>query len=97
MATKTLPSKSVTDLPLVVARQMLQLATSGLGLAAALAWNELVRTAIEEYIKPYVPQGGNLVSLLIYAVIVTILAVAVTLQLTRLAQHLEASSPKIAR
>jgi len=72
------------DLPQEIVKQMLTLATSGLGLVAALAWNELIKETIETYVKPYLPQGSTVVSLFIYAMIVTILAVVVTLQLTKL-------------
>lgn len=62
--------------------EMLKLSTTGFGLVAALAWNDAVRTFIEEYIKPYTPGGSGLVSQIIYAVIITLLAVTITYQLT---------------
>lgn len=64
--------------------EMLSLATSGFGLVAALAWNELIKTTINQYIKPIIGDGSGVVSLLIYAVIVTVLAVTVTYNLARL-------------
>ena len=64
--------------------QMLQLATGGLGLVAALAWNEVIKEAVNEYIKPLVGGASGLISLLIYAVIVTILAVTITYNLARI-------------
>lgn len=72
-----------------VVEQMLKLATSGFGLVAALAWNELIKTAINEYVKNRISVGSGIISLLIYAMIVTVLAVAVTLQLSKLAEKLE--------
>ena len=66
--------------------QFLKLATAGFGLAAALAWNDTVKTIIEEYIKPYTSIGSGLISQLLYALIVTLLAVAITYQLTKLSQ-----------
>ena len=66
--------------------QLLKLATAGFGLTAALAWNEAIKTIIEEYIKPYTAAGSQLVSQIIYALIVTLLAVAITYQLTKLSQ-----------
>ncbi len=63
---------------------MLVLATSGLGLVAALAWNELIKETVTQYIKPLVGGASGVISLLIYAVAVTILAVAVTYNLTKL-------------
>lgn len=73
-------------LPEAVIKQMLSLATSGFGLVAALAWNEVVKETVDNYIKPYLPQGSALLSMLIYAIIVTVLAVFITLQLTKLQQ-----------
>ena len=64
--------------------QMLTLATSGFGLVAALAWNNLIQEFVETYIKPLVGGASGIVSLLIYAVLVTALAVLVTYNLSRL-------------
>lgn len=65
-------------------RQMLNLATSGFGLVAALAWNEFIKELVNTLIKPVTGRLSGMISLLIYAIIVTILAVAVTYNLTRL-------------
>lgn len=65
-------------------RQMLTLSTSGLGIVAALAWNEAIKEAVNVYVKPFAAKGSGLTSLLIYAIIVTILAVVVTYNLTKL-------------
>ena len=81
--------KNVKELPLAVVKQMAALATSGFGLVAALAWNNVIQEFINNYIKPYVGIGSGLVSLLIYAIIVTALAVLVTLQLSKIQQRLE--------
>lgn len=72
-----------------VVRQMLTLATSGFGLVAALAWNNVIQEFVNDYIKKLLPQGSGLISLLIYAVIITILAVLVTLQLSKVLDRLE--------
>lgn len=63
---------------------MLKLATSGLGLVAALAWNELIKEVVTQYIKPLAGDSSGIVSLLIYAIIVTVLAVTITYNLSRL-------------
>ena len=86
--------KDAKDLPQAIVKQMLSLVTSGFGLVAALAWNEVVKEGIEVYIKPYVPEGSKVLSLFIYAIIVTTLAVIVTLQLTKLQQVLERKDEK---
>ena len=80
------------DLSLAVIKQMLSLTTAGFGLVAALAWNEVIKEVIAVYIKPYVPAGSGVVSLLLYALIVTVLAVSITLQLTKLQNILEKKS-----
>lgn len=64
-------------------KQMLTLATSGFGLVAALAWNSLIQEFVNSYVKKFLPNGSGIISLFIYAVIVTILAVFVTYQLSK--------------
>lgn len=83
------PQEEIRKYQLAVVKQMLKLATSGFGLVAALAWNELIKTFINDYIRTHISVGSGMVSLVIYAVIVTILAVAVTLQLSKLVEKLE--------
>lgn len=73
-----------------ILKQMVTLATSGFGLVAALAWNNVIQELVNNYIKPYLPNGG-LFSLLLYASLITILAVTVTYQLTKLVEKLENS------
>ncbi len=89
MAKKIDIPENTKDLPIAIVKQMLSLVTSGFGLVAALAWNEVVKETIEIYVKPYLPEGSKVISLLVYAVIVTTLAVVSTLQLTKLQQTLE--------
>jgi multisubunit Na+/H+ antiporter MnhE subunit len=69
-------------------KQMVTLSTSGLGLVAALAWNNFIQEFVSNYIKKWFPQSG-LISLFIYALIVTALAVVVTYQLSSLSQRLQ--------
>ena len=66
-------------LSLSIVKEMLVLSTSGLGLVV---------------MEPYLPQGSTIISLGIYASVVTILAVAVTLQLTKLQKRLELKAEK---
>lgn len=66
---------------------MLALATSGFGLVAALAWNQLIQAVVNEYIKPFFGNSSGVISLLIYAILVTLLAVAVTYNLTKIAKR----------
>ncbi len=67
-----------------ILKQMLTLATSAFGLVAALAWNALIQELVSQYIKPLIGGASGVISLLIYAVIVTILAVVVTYNLSKL-------------
>lgn len=55
------------------------LMTTAFGLIAALAWNE----AIKAIILAYVPKGDGITGLLIYAVIITIIAVIATIIIGR--------------
>lgn len=59
--------------------------TSGFGLVAALAWNELIKEIVNQYIKPIFGESSGLISLLIYAVFITAPAVLVTYQLSKVA------------
>lgn len=65
--------------------QLLTLSTSAFGLAAALAWNETIQQTVKEFIEPRLP-GSGILSRFIYAIIVTLLGVIITFQLSRLAQ-----------
>jgi ABC-type uncharacterized transport system fused permease/ATPase subunit len=71
-----------------VAKQMVTLSTSAFGLVAALAWNSVIQEFINVYIKKWMPEGSGIISLLIYALVVTVLAVLVTLQLSKLSERL---------
>lgn len=68
--------------PKAVTKQILALSTSGFGLVAALAWNEVIKELVELYIKPFFGASSGIVSLLIYAVAITLLAVFVTYNLS---------------
>lgn len=89
-----LTMKETNKLHIEIVKQMLTLATAGFGLVAALAWNSLIQTFVENYVKVWLPAGGQLTSLFIYALIVTILAVVVTLQLSKLLRKLESREEK---
>lgn len=67
-------------------KQMLTLATSGFGLVAALAWNSLIQEFVNSYVKKFLPNGSGIISLLIYALVVTVLAVFITYQLSRISE-----------
>lgn len=89
MPQETQKASDEKKLHVEVVRQMLTLATSGLGLVSALAWNSVIQEFVNNYVKTWLPQGSGLVSLFIYAIIITALAVLVTLQLSKLLRKLE--------
>ncbi len=89
MATKTQNATRKRRLTTEVITQMLTLATSGFGLVAALAWNNFIQEIVNNYIKKFLPSNSGIISLFLYALLVTILAVFVTLQLTKIKERLE--------
>lgn len=64
--------------------QLITLSTSAFGLAAALAWNDTIQSAVKEFVEPRIP-GSGILSRLIYALLVTLFAVVITFELSRLA------------
>jgi len=86
--------KKVKNYQLTVITHMLRLTTNAFGLVAALAWNNVIQEVVEVYIKPLIGSGSGVISLLIYAVIVTILAVGITLQLSKIKKGLEGNKKK---
>jgi len=64
------------------------LITSAFGLVAAFAWNDVVKRSIERYFAP----GEGLKSSLIYAIIVTLLAVIISFQLGKLSARYKIES-----
>lgn len=65
---------------------MIALATVAFGLIAAGAWNKLIADVIALFLKP----GSGIWAELIYAVLVTILAIVVVSNLAKLAEKDEA-------
>jgi hypothetical protein len=64
---------------------MTALATAGFGLLAAGAWN----TAISDVLKTFLPRGQGVIYELLYALIVTLIAIIVINALGRLADKNE--------
>ncbi|MBT3250166.1 MAG: hypothetical protein HN846_01780 [Candidatus Pacebacteria bacterium] len=83
------------DLPVAVIKNMISLATSGFGLVVALAWNEVIKKTVTEYIDPWLGKSGSIISMLIYAVVITLLAVFVTMQLAQLQRKFEKLNEKL--
>ena len=68
-------------------RQMVTLSTAGFGLVAALAWNDAVQQFVKDYLDKYLPDGSGFLSRLIYAVLITCIAVFVTYELSKLSRE----------
>ncbi|MCG2685980.1 DUF5654 family protein [Candidatus Parcubacteria bacterium] len=81
--------KEIQELRRRVLKQMVTLATSAFGMIAALAWNSAITTFVNDYIKKILPIGSGVISLFIYAILVTILAVSVTYNLSKMAERFE--------
>ena len=84
MATKKPLTKEAEEFKKEFGKKLLSLVTSGFGLVAALAWNELIKETVNTFIKPYFGENSGLISLAIYALVVTALAVLITYQLSKI-------------
>ena len=60
--------------------KMADLATAGFGLVAALAWNN----AIQSVFNYFLPQSGSIAIQIIYAILITIIVVLITIKLGKL-------------
>jgi uncharacterized membrane protein (DUF106 family) len=81
--------KNIQEMPLVIIKNMVALATSGFGVVVALAWNEAIKSTVQTYVAPILGENSGVISLFIYAIIVTLLAVLVTMQLAQVQKTLE--------
>jgi len=90
------PPQSITDMPLSIIKNMVTLATSGFGVVVGLAWNEAISSAVRTYIDPILGKNSGVISLFIYALVMTLLAVLVTMQLAQVQKTLENMNEKIA-
>lgn len=88
------PLKLGRDFQKEVLKQMITLSSAGFGVVAALAWNEAIQAFVNEYIVTYLSVGSGIASKFIYAVVITIVAVLVTYQLTRLIREKEDEEKK---
>jgi uncharacterized membrane protein YuzA (DUF378 family) len=71
-------------------KTMGQLATAGFGLVAALAWNDAIQSLINKFLSP----GSGIASKVIYAIIVTLIAVWITYSLGKLTQEAKEKEEK---
>jgi hypothetical protein len=98
MASKKRPSKDVEtkeekSLKAELLTQLVTLSTSGFGLVAALAWNQAIQDFVKEFIQPYVPNEAIYYKF-VYAILITIFAVIITYQLSRLAARFQVEAHK---
>jgi len=80
---------NLRDLPTILLQNILVLSASGFGVVVALAWNEFIKSLVTNYIDPFLGKNGSSISLFIYALAVTLMAVIVTMQLSRMQKRLE--------
>ena len=66
-----------------IIEKLATLIIAAFGLIAALAWN----TAIQSIFKEFFPDSSGIIAMLIYAIVITILAVFVTIYLGKLIQE----------
>lgn len=85
MKTKKKPAR---HLPHTVVIQVITLISTSFGLVAALAWNEAIKEYVTVFIKPYFAKGSGVISLFIYAIAITIIAVIITIQSTKVLERL---------
>lgn len=78
------------NLKLEILEKLASLITAGFGLVAALAWNE----AIKELISVILPQPSMLLGKIIYASIVTVLVVFITIKLGRVINKIKEVTEK---
>lgn len=69
------------------------LITGAFSLLAALAWNDTVKVFIQKYISP----GSDMLSMFIYAVIVTVIAVFVAVYLNKLVDRITKREERLVR
>ncbi len=74
--------ETVKETNKAVLSQSLGFISSAFVLVAALAWNEAIKDLINRYFKA----DSGIISHFIYAIIVTIIAVAITMKLNSLAE-----------
>jgi hypothetical protein len=73
-----------------VIEKIAALITAAFGLIAALAWN----TAIQEIFRIIFGDQGGVLAMIFYAVVVTIIAIVVTIMIGRAAEKAGAKKPE---
>lgn len=73
------PLKEIEETKKAAKERMLTLILAGFGLVAALAWNDAIQTLF----KVLFPKSEGVIGKFIYAIIVTIIVVIISLQLKK--------------
>ncbi len=74
--------KELNEAKKAIQAKTITLILGGFGLVAALAWNEAIKSLFETIFK----KQGSLISKFLYAIIVTIIIVLISLRLQKLSQ-----------
>lgn len=69
-----------------VIEKIADLMTAAFGLIAALAWNSAIQALVGQLVEP----GSGPVALIIYAIIITVIAVLATIWIARVAKRFSA-------
>lgn len=77
--------EEINEAKKAIQEKTITLVLGGFGLAAALAWNEAIKSLFETIFK----KQGSLISKFIYAIIVTSIVVLVSVRLQKLSQKKE--------
>ena len=91
--TKAEEIKEEKSLKAELLTQLLTLSTSGFGLVAALAWNQAIQDFVKEFIQPFVPNEAIYYKF-VYAILITMFAVLITYQLSKLAARFQVEAHK---
>ena len=80
--------QEVREFQKTLIEELTRLITTSFGLMAALAWRGVIQEFINNYLKKFFGQASGLISEIIFALIVTILAVIVTWRLAKIKDRL---------
>ena len=73
--------KKGEEVEMEVRKKMAGYVTAGLGVVAGLAWNDAIKAFIEEF---FPQENSNLLAKFIYAIVITIAVVVISLYLVKL-------------
>lgn len=74
--------QKVNKARLEIQAKSITLILGGFGLVAALAWNEAIKSLFEELFK----ETGTLISKFVYAILVTVIVVIISMQIKRISK-----------